>query len=93
MPPKARTTKATKPAAEKPVEAPVEQGEVFTYVQLVSTLSGRLDTPGPSNAAVMAALNAGYRPTGDPSADVKHDTERMQATVTWSIPVQRASDR
>lgn len=86
MPAKARTTKA--PA--KAQETPAPDGAVFTHVQLISTLSGRLDVPGPDSAAVMAALNAGYRPTGPATAEVEHDVERMQATVTWSVPVQGA---
>lgn len=88
MPPRKRTTEEPDTAPETPAE---RDAQVFRYVHLVATPFGRLDDPGPSNAAVMAAQNAGYRVTGEPTADIDNDVARMQATVTWSVPVEELS--
>jgi len=79
----------TKPSPRpRAVKGQDEAEAVFTYVQTVSTLSGRLDVPGPSSAAVTAAVQAGHRVDGRPTAEITQDVERMQATVTWSVPVK-----
>lgn len=81
MPTKHRKTADQADQAEKP------RGAVFRYEQLIG---GRLDGSGPDTAAVAAARNAGYRPTGEATAECHADPENDAVRVVWSVPVEGA---
>lgn len=101
MPPRKRSTQADDKAPELVEDAPRheralrEQGvdpagrrETFTYVSIVPGHDGRAAGPGPDTAAVQAAVNAGYRPTGDAKVAGPVDHEDGESLVyTWSVPV------
>lgn len=78
-----------------------DQHDVFEYQVVVmpkrlgTTRRGRDETtdvaeadPGPDNAAVMAAINAGYRPTGEATLHGPEDHPDGENVVfTWKVPV------
>jgi hypothetical protein len=100
MPPTSRKTpaKPTGPAAgtevpsDKPAQAAAKgDTEVFTYEQLVSVKTNPDAAPGPDTAAELAAIQAGWRPTGAPTVERTEANERDQTVlVVWSVPVRRA---
>ena len=82
-----RTSKAVK-VEEAPAvgEAPKPKGQVYIHRQRIWRTADDPALPGSDTAAVMAAINAGKRPTGP--AVVDHITDLGRSViVTWLVPV------
>jgi hypothetical protein len=66
-----------------------DQHDTFEYQVVVTPkeLGGEAD-PGPDSGAVTAAINAGYRPTGESALDGPEDhPDGLSKVFTWSVPV------
>lgn len=82
MPPSKRNSET---ATEKPA------AEVFTYEQRIGAPADSDSVPGPETAAVMAAIQAGWRPTGAAYVErIDTDDNNRSTLVVWSVPAKRA---
>lgn len=68
---------------------PAEQRDVFEYQVVVLPVGeGQESDPGPDNAAVTAAINAGYRTTGEAELSGPEDhPDGVSKVWTWKVPV------